>query len=139
MSPADTPAAASWAGRRVAVSGATGFVGYQLCMTLSAAGARLTTLVRASSNTTRLCALGAHVAVAPLDDADSMTRALAGHDVLFHLAGAVDFNNDWEHCRRVNVDGTTTILRSAARAGIPRIVHASSIVAVGASWEPRRL
>jgi dihydroflavonol-4-reductase len=137
--PAPIPDAATWAGRPVAVSGATGFVGYHVCVALAAKGARITALVRGSSDTSHLQSLGIDCRVAPLDEPDLLATALREKDLLFHLAGAVDFNNDWDHCRRVNVAGTANILRAACQAGVRRVVHASSIVAVGASKRPVRL
>lgn len=137
--PDPTPDAAFWAGRRVAVSGATGFIGHHLATALRAAGADVTALVRAFSDTSRLRALGVRCAVAPVDEPVLLAEALRGRGVLFHLAGAVDFNNDWAQCRRVNVLGTENVLRAAAQAGVRRVVHASSIVAVGATQEPVRL
>src|SRR5262245_1871790 len=134
-----SPEPLSWAGRRVAVTGATGFFGYHVCADLVARGAELTALVRATSDTSRLNALGIRCQIAALDVPERLTDALRGRDLLFHLAGAVDFNNDWEQCWRVNVEGTANILRAAARYEVRRIVHASSIVSVGATSEPIRL
>src|SRR5262245_42224896 len=113
---APNPEPYRWAGRPVAVTGATGFIGYHLCVALKAAGADVTALARASSNTTRLTAIGVHCQVAPLDEPDSMVNACQGRELLFHLAGAVDFNDDWDLCRRVNVAGTANVLWAAARA-----------------------
>src|SRR5207249_3990936 len=56
--------------------------------------------------------------------------------VLFHIAGAVDFRNDWEKLQRVNVDGTKNILTAARSVGLRRVVYTSSIVAVGGSRNP---
>jgi dihydroflavonol-4-reductase len=128
-----------WAGRRVAVTGATGFLGHHLCVGLIASGAEVTALVRAFSDTSRLKALGVRCQVAPLDEPVLLAEACRGRDLLFHLAGAVDFNNDWDRCRKVNVDGTANVLRAAAQAGVRRVVHTSSIVAVGATRRPVRL
>jgi dihydroflavonol-4-reductase len=86
-----------------------------------------------------LLQLGVRCQVAPLDEVVLLTEACRGRDVLFHLAGAVDFNNDWAQCRKVNVDGTANVLRAASRAGVRRIIHASSIVAIGANTQPVRL
>ena len=137
--PGPNPEPFRWAGRRVAVTGATGFIGHHLCVALTTAGAEVNALVRAFSDTSRLKALGVHCQVAPLDELVLLTEACRGREVLFHLAGAVDFNNDWDQCRRVNVAGTANLLRAAARATVRRVVHASSIVAVGATPEPVRL
>lgn len=137
--PAPTSDSALWAGRPVAISGATGFIGYHTCVALAAAGAKISALVRASSDVSHLRPLGVEIRVAPLDKAERLTAALHETDLLFHLAGAVDFNNEWEQCRRVNVAGTANILRAARQSGVRRVVHASSIVAVGASTCPERL
>ena len=137
--PAPIPEPSRWAGRRVAVTGATGFLGHHLCVALTRAGADVTALVRAFSDTTRLKALGVHCQVAPLDEPVLIADACRGRDLVFHLAGAVDFNNDWDLCRKVNVTGTANVLQAAARAGVRRVVHASSIVAIGASRRPVRL
>lgn len=128
-----------WAGRRVAVTGATGFLGHHLCVALTAAGAEVTALVRAFSDTSRLKAIGVRCQVAPLDEPVLLAEACRGRSIVFHLAGAVDFNNDWDRCRRVNVTGTGNLVRAAAAGGVRRVVHASSIVAVGATPEPVRL
>src|SRR3954471_4723825 len=134
--PAPNPEPLRWAGGRVAVTGATGFLGHHLCVALTAAGAEVTALVRAFSDTSRLKALGVRCQVAPLDEPVLLAEGCRGRDVLFHLAGAVDFNTDWDHCRKVNVVGTANVLRAAAQAGVRRITHASSIVAIGATPDP---
>lgn len=137
--PDPTPEPFPWAGRRVAVTGATGFLGHHLCVALTAAGAEVTALVRAGSDTSRLQALGVRCQVAPLDEPVLLADACRDRELLFHLAGVVDFNNDWDLCRKVNVTGTANVLRAAAEAGVRRVIHASSIVAVGATRRPVRL
>jgi dihydroflavonol-4-reductase len=77
--------------------------------------------------------------IAPLDDPDALGRACDGQEILFHLAGAVDFGNDWERCRAVNVGGTRNVLAAARGAGVRRVVHASSIVAIGAARRSGKL
>jgi dihydroflavonol-4-reductase len=56
-----------------------------------------------------------------------------------HAAGAVGFSNDWELYESVNLEGTRNVLAAARQAGVRRVVHTSSIVAVGASKEPNLL
>jgi dihydroflavonol-4-reductase len=53
--------------------------------------------------------------------------------LLFHLAGAVDFEDNWQRLQQVNVEGTANILWAAQRAGVRRVVVTSSIVAIGGS------
>ncbi len=123
----------NWSGQRVALTGATGFLGGHLAHMLLQRGAQVVALTRAGSDTRRLAQAGARCVVAPLDDVAALARGCAGADVVFHLAGAVDFGSDWQRFHAVNVGGTGNILEAARAAGVPRLVHTSSIVAVGGS------
>ncbi|MGY1823773.1 NAD-dependent epimerase/dehydratase family protein [Geodermatophilus sp. SYSU D00079] len=67
-------------------------------------------------------------------DADTMRAALAGADVVVHLAFSVTGNAPRRTVRSINVDGTLTVFRAAAEAGARRFVHASSVAAYG--WHP---
>lgn len=128
-----------WSPLQFALTGATGFIGYHVSRALRQAGASVRAVVRASSDTSLLQQLGVERVVASLDDPASLRAAFAGCHRVFHLAGAVDFNNDWDLCRQVNVQGTRHVLDAAHAAGVQRLIHASSIVAVGATREPREL
>lgn len=128
--------AAYWRGRRVAITGATGFVGSHLATQLVRLGAEVVALVRATSNRRRLTEAGVRCVEAPLDDARALARACREREFVFHLAGAVDFESDWARFERVNVEGTRRILEAARAAGVRRVVHTSSIVAIGAMPEP---
>lgn len=126
----------AWQGRTVAITGATGFLGLHLVRELRRHGAAVTALVRASSKVERLRAAGADCRVAALDDAPTLARAIDGSEVVFHLAGAVGFGNQWEPYFRVNVAGTQRLLEAAQHAGVRRFIHTSSICAVGATQTP---
>jgi dihydroflavonol-4-reductase len=67
-----------------------------------------------------------------LRDPAIATRALSGCDVVFHTAGIVAF---WgpalERMHGVHVEGSANVVRATPRAA--RLVHTSSIVAIGAS------
>jgi dihydroflavonol-4-reductase len=127
-----------WPGGRAAVTGATGFLGRHVVSALRRVGAEVVALVRRHSAAAELAAAGIGHAVAPLDDPAALSDALSGCRWLFHVAGAVSFD-DWEICREVNVDGTRRVLAAARAAGVRRVVHTSSVVAVGASRRPKPL
>jgi dihydroflavonol-4-reductase len=129
----------SFRGRPVAVTGATGFVGHHLAKLLVSLGARVTALTRNGSKIDRLVEIGVECRVAPLEDPNSLTAAVAGTDILFHLAGAVAFAGDWDRFRVVNVEGTRAVLAAARAASVRRVVHVSSIVGVGAGRTPAPL
>jgi dihydroflavonol-4-reductase len=122
-----------WTNRAVVLTGATGFVGHHLAMQLRGRGALVTAIVRASSDRRRLIDAGIDCVTAPLYDPAALARACRGAEFVFHLAGAVDFENDWDRFVQVNVEGTRNVATAARAAGVRRFIHTSSIVAVGAS------
>ncbi len=57
---------------------------------------------------------------------------MRGCDVVFHLAAAYSlWRRDAAEVMRVNVEGTRLVLGAARRAGVPRVVHTSSVAAIG--------
>src|SRR4051794_6467797 len=72
-----------WAGRAVAVTGATGFVGHHVVAALVNSGARVTALVRSGSRRAHLMELGVRCVEAALDDRDALARAVGGCEFLF--------------------------------------------------------
>ncbi len=122
---------------KAAVTGATGFVGRHLVAELIRAGHAVSAVVRPTSDLIGLNS--ASIAVAALDDATSLATAFDCCDVVYHLAGAVDFGDDRQRFRQVNVGGTANVIAAARKSGVRRLVHCSSIVAVGASLRPLRL
>ena len=67
-------------------------------------------------------------------DPEQVHRAMEGIEAVVHLAIATGFEGDYEddsfNQRRfdVNVKGTWNVLNAAARAGVKRVVHTSSIM-----------
>ncbi|VTR94891.1 hopanoid-associated sugar epimerase : Hopanoid-associated sugar epimerase OS=Moorea producens 3L GN=LYNGBM3L_07760 PE=4 SV=1: Epimerase [Gemmata massiliana] len=127
---------ATWSGRCVALTGATGFVGWHLASTLRAAGADVVALHREGSDTARLQGIGVRTAVASLNDVRALAAGCRGVDVLIHAAAAVDFGGDRQAIQRVNVDGTRAVMEAARASGVRRVVHLSSVAAVGATRWP---
>jgi 2-alkyl-3-oxoalkanoate reductase len=124
--------------RTALITGASGFVGGHLAERLSGQGWRVRALVRASSDTTRLRALGAELAIGSLDDVDAIAAAADGADTVFHLAARTTAPSEAEF-RRANVEGTRNVARGAVRAGTRprRLVYLSSYAACGPSIDGR--
>ncbi|MBN1979498.1 MAG: NAD-dependent epimerase/dehydratase family protein [Anaerolineae bacterium] len=111
---------------RVLVTGANGFVGAALCRKLVERGDAVRGLVRRSSDLSLLADLDVERAVGALDDPASLADAARGVEAVYHVAGAV---SDWgplAYFRRVNVEGTGSLLRAAVRRGVGRFVYVSS-------------
>ncbi|MDO5484219.1 MAG: NAD-dependent epimerase/dehydratase family protein [Desulfovibrionaceae bacterium] len=123
------------AGKKVLVTGGTGFVGRHLLPRLVEAGAQVTCLVRASS---RLDGLSVPTVTADLDSGQGLREALAGQDVLIHMA-ALLFGLGWQDYLRANACAAFRLaeaLRGMAAEGrqLPsRVVLVSSLAAAGPS------
>jgi nucleoside-diphosphate-sugar epimerase len=73
---------------------------------------------------------GEEPVLADLTDLDAMRAACQDIDVLVHLGG-LSREDTWERVLQVNINGTYTIFEAARRAGVPRVILASSNHAVG--------
>lgn len=114
------------------LTGATGFVGSHVARTLVAQGADLRLLVRSSSDLRNIKELQAERVVGDLRDAKSLKRAVAGCDVVFHVAA--DYRlwvRDPEQMFRSNVEGTKAILEAARESKVRRVIYTSSVATMG--------
>lgn len=120
-------------GRRVFVTGATGFIGGVLVRHLVKRGAEVTALVRPATDASTLEHLGARVVRG--DVTEPATLDLADQDVAVHAAAWVGFGipkGKLDLFRRTNIGGTENLVDAAERAGVAKLVHVSSIAALGA-------
>ena len=112
---------------RVLVTGATGFVGNLLCPLLASAG--LT--VRAALRNGRSAPVGAaeQVVVGEIDGRTNWSSALAGVDLVVHLAARVHLagERDARLYEEINANGTGRLAAEAARHEIRRLIYLSSV------------
>jgi dihydroflavonol-4-reductase len=114
------------------VTGATGFLGSHVARVLEEQGADLRLLVRSGSNQANLEALKAERVVGDLRDSASLEKAIAGCEVVFHVAA--DYRlwvRDPAQMYRSNVEGTRALLQAARRHGVRRVVYTSSVATMG--------
>lgn len=125
------------------VTGATGFIGQQLCRRLGQEGHTVRALVRGAVqgpwDESHVCVLGA-------DSLDP--EVLAGVDTVYHLAGVVHAmaaaDVDQSLYQTVNVAASEALATLAARAGVKQFIYFSSVKAaadpgdecVDESWQP---
>jgi len=118
----------------VLVTGATGFVGSYLLRSLLQQGWRVRALRRKSS---RLDLLGdwadqVEWAEADITDLGAMEDAFQGVTHVCHCAALVSFHpKDTEKMKKINVEGTANIVNLCLEFGVKRLIHVSSIAALG--------
>jgi dihydroflavonol-4-reductase len=117
---------------RVFVTGASGFIGGALAARLLERGDEVVGLARSDEAAAVVARRGAEVARGDLLDEDSVAAGMEGCALAYHVA-AVNTHcpSDPAMLLRVNVDGTESAVRAAARAGVPRMVLTSSAASVG--------
>jgi dihydroflavonol-4-reductase len=114
------------------VTGATGFVGSHVAQVLAEQGADLRLLVRASSDLRNVQGLKADRVIGDLRDPTSIEKAMAGCDVVFHVAA--DYRlwvRDPEQMYRANVEGTRAVLEAARKNHVRRMLYTSSVATMG--------
>lgn len=112
---------------QILITGATGFIGRQLARDLVARGEPVRILARDRAKARELFGDTVEVSPGMLEDAESVARACRGAGIIYHIAGSYRFG--LRHRRelwRTNVEGTETVLRAAAEAGVGRVIHLSS-------------
>lgn len=112
--------------RLVAITGATGFIGWHVARRFLERGWRVQALVRPESR--RAVPAGADRVVTPLREGDVTAVCVNAH-LLIHLAAAIKARSAAEF-RRANVDTTAELARAAQALGI-RFVHLSSLGVAG--------
>ena len=117
---------------KLLVTGATGFLGGALVPLLVRAGHEVRVLAR--GNAPEAEAAGCEIVRGDVRDADSVRRALAGREGLYHLAGLVSRDpRDAHKMYELHVSGTRVLLAEAERAGLQRVILASSSGTIGVS------
>lgn len=122
-------------GKKALVTGATGFIGGRLAERLaSEEGVKVRALVRTPGKAERLASSGVEIVQGDVTDLDSIRRAIGGYQMVFHCAAMMhDGQATLDEFRRVNVEGTRSMLEAAADVGVERFVHISSIAVYGIS------
>ncbi len=119
----------SAARNRIAVTGATGFIGRALCSRLRADGYAVTALVRDTSRARDLSAAGVTLVPGDLDDLDQLRTLTGNCDVVVHCAGAVRGNSQ-QSFDHTNLQGLQNLLRVMdTRPEAPGLLLLSSLAA----------
>lgn len=123
------------------ITGGTGFIGSRLASRCMERGDEVVILAQVNTqaereNTAELEKQGLSIVIGGVTDKDSVQKAVAGCDVVFHLAAAQhEANVPDQHFWDVNVEGTRNLLDASIDAEVKRFVHGSTIGVYGVEMQ----
>ena len=114
------------------VTGGTGHLGANLIRTLVENGEQLKVLIHQTKGKHVLKGLDVEYVEGDLRDSKTIRNAVKGCDKVYHLAAFVSIRSgDRAKLFDINVLGTRRLMQAARESGVERLVHCSSLGAVG--------
>ena len=107
----------------ILVTGGTGFIGQELVKRLVSNGNRVRVLSRREVDTPGELFIG------DITKPESVTEAMPGVNTVYHLAALVDHFASKTVLEKVNVIGTTNVVKAAIKHGVSRFIHCSTVSA----------
>jgi dihydroflavonol-4-reductase len=121
-----------WPVGKTLVTGGTGFLGSHVVRALAARGDELRLLLRRGSSADHLSDLEVERASGDVTDRRAVRAAIDGVERVFHLAGTTSMRpTNRDAIFELNVKGTRIVMEEALAAGVHRVVHTSSVAAIG--------
>ena len=121
---------------RILVTGSTGFIGGALCRALIDQGHHVIAFHRSSSTLKLLDDLPVEHVVGNVTQPETLLPAMEDVEVVFHLASVAGIQNQPGRLYTTIVEGTRNVLHAAQRTGVKRVVHTSSVFALGVPEKP---
>ena len=113
----------------IAITGVCGLTGANLARLLLAQGRQVRGLIHREKRAAE--GLDIQLAQADIRDPSSLRRALAGAEVVYHLAARISLETkDLAETEATNVQGTRNVVEACLHCGVRRLVHFSSIHAL---------
>jgi nucleoside-diphosphate-sugar epimerase len=116
---------------RVAITGASGFLGGALASAYRSAGDSVVALVRKSSNVASLKDIGVELQCGDLTDENSFHNLIKNADLAIHCAAHAGEFGPWELFYKANVLSVKNFLEAGLKQNCPRLVYISSVAVYG--------
>ena len=118
--------------KNVLVTGGTGFLGSNLAIALLKQGCNVRILRRPDSDLRAIGSADVEHRLGDVRDIDSVNGSMKGCDTVFHTAALVSYwPREREKMYEVNIGGTRNVVQACLEAGVEKLVHTSSVAAVG--------
>jgi len=113
---------------KIAVTGANGHVGANLCRTLLAEGHQVRAMVHEHQDA--LKGLEIELIHGSVNDPDALRKLFKGVEIVFHLAAVISIDGQKDKLLKVNYEGTKNLINILRENGVRRLIHFSSIHAL---------
>jgi dihydroflavonol-4-reductase len=110
---------------KIAVTGASGHVGNNLCRMLAENGHQVKSMIH--NDTKGLLDLKMDLIKGDVTHETDLTNLCTGCEVVFHLAACISIRKNDRICKKINVDSCHTLIKAARKTGVKKIIHFSSI------------
>ena len=119
---------------KILITGATGYVGHRLALTLAERKNEIHILVRNPNSDNIPSHKNIRVFSGDITDKQSITTAINGCEQVYHIAAMVKpFDKDSSLFHKVNVEGTRNLLAIALETGVKKFVFTSSCSVIGST------
>ena len=126
--------------KEVLVTGATGFLGEHLIRALCEKSYKVSVLVRKTSDTSKIDSYPIQKIYGDITNRQALLEATIGKKIVFHLAGMIAYKKSQrEAMEKVNVEGTRNVVDACITNQVDQLLHLSSVVAIGASFNKKPL
>lgn len=117
---------------KVAITGATGFLGKSLALWLSERGHELYLHARSEAKAEALKGLAKKLVICDITDTKGISELVADADIVIHtVSNFRSASGPPESYKTINVDGTINTFECAKSAGVKRFIHISTIGVFG--------
>lgn len=123
----------------ILITGITGLFGSELAREFSSMGV-LHGLRRQESDPSLVSDLPIRWHIGELSNMESLLESLTDIDLVIHSAGMVSFSSkDKNKLYEVNTDGTTNLVNAMLAKGVKKLVHVSTVAAIGRSPDLKQI